>query len=164
MASTTSEVISTIGSSALPVNVISIAANALSGIVSPIDLNSTQNLKDVVGFDLHVNGIGEYVANDLSTALELNPSQLVADVSTSTGSAIEDLPRLELGAAETLNNLFGKGLLDVGHLRDLISGLAASSRHRALAATWVVLPSRASKRSLLLHCRLDPTASLMRTC
>ena len=121
LASTTSEVISTISPSALPVNVISIAASALSGIVSPIDLDSTQNLKDVVGFDLHVNGVGEYVANDLSTALELNPSQLVADVSTSTGSAIDDLPRLELGAAGTLNNLLGKGLLDVDHLSDLIS-------------------------------------------
>jgi hypothetical protein len=78
-------------------------------------------VKDVLGFDLHVNGAGEFVANDLTTALDVNPSQLVADVSTTTGPATEDLPRLDFGASKALDDLLGKGLLDVGHLSDAIS-------------------------------------------
>ena len=126
LASATSEVISTDTTSvskilSTPVDVISTATSAVSEIVSPVGLDTPLNLKDVLGFDLHVNGAGEFVANDLSTALDVNPSQLVADVSTATGLATEDLPQLDFGASKTLDNLLGNGLLDVGHLSDPIS-------------------------------------------
>jgi len=109
----------------MAVDVISTATSAASEIVSPVVLDTSLNLKDVLGFDLHVNGAGEFIANDLSAALDVNPSQLVADVSTAIGLVTEDLPQLDLGASKTLDNLLGNGLLDVGHLSDPISELSS---------------------------------------
>jgi hypothetical protein len=108
-----------------PVNLISTVTSAVSEIISPVGFDTPLNLKDVLGFDLHVNGAGEFVANDLSTALDVNPSQLVADVSTAIGLATEDLPQLDFGASKTLDNLLGNGLLDVGHLSDPISDVSS---------------------------------------
>jgi hypothetical protein len=127
--SATSEVISSDTTSvpkilSTPVNLISTATSAVSEIISPVGLDTPLNLKDVLGFDLHVNGTGELVANDLSAALDVNPSQLVADASTAIGLATEDLPQLDFGASKTLDNLLGNGLLDVGHLSDPISDLS----------------------------------------
>ena len=128
LASATSEVISSDATSvpkilSTPINLISTATGAVSEIISPVGLDAPLNLKDVLGFDLHVNGAGEFVANDLSTALDVNPSQLVADVSTAIGLATEDLPQLDFGASKTLDNLLGNGLPDFGHLSDPISDL-----------------------------------------
>jgi hypothetical protein len=109
----------------MAVDVISTATSAASEIVSPVVRDTSLNLKDVLGFDLHVNGAGEFIANDLSAALDVNPSQLVADVSTAIGLVTEDLPQLDLGASKTLDNLLGNGLLDVGHLSDPISELSS---------------------------------------
>ena len=109
----------------MPVDVISTATSAVLEIISPVGLDTPLNLKDVLGFDLHVNGAGGFVANDLSTALDVNPSHLVADVSTAIGLATEDLSQLDLGASKTLDNLLGNGLLDVGHLSDPISELSS---------------------------------------
>ena len=130
LASATSEVISTDTTSvskilSMAVDVISTATSAASEIVSPVVRDTSLNLKDVLGFDLHVNGAGEFIANDLSAALDVNPSQLVADVSTAIGLVTEDLPQLDLGASKTLDNLLGNGLLDVGHLSDPISELSS---------------------------------------
>ena len=131
LASATSEVISSDTTSvpkmilSTPVNLISTATSAALEIISPVGLDTPLNLKDILGFDLHVNGAGEFVANDLSTALDVNPSQLVADVSTAIGLATEDLPQLDFGASKTLDNLLGNGLLDVGHLSDPISDLSS---------------------------------------
>jgi hypothetical protein len=130
LASATSEVISTDTTSvskilSTPVDVISTATSAVLEIVSPVVLGTSLNLKDVLGFDLHVNGAGEFVANDLSTALDVNPSQLVADVSTAIGPVTEDLLQLDLGASKTPDSLLGNGLLDVDHLSDPISELSS---------------------------------------
>ena len=139
LASAASEVISTVTTSvskilSTHVDVISTATSAVSEFVSPVGLDTPLNLRDVLGFDLHINGAGEFVANDLSTALDVNPSQLVADVSTATGLTTEDLPRLDFGASKTLDNLLSKGLLGAGHLSDVISGLSSVVAKTALGS------------------------------
>jgi hypothetical protein len=138
LASATSEVISTDITSvskilSTPVDVISTATSAVLEIVSPAVLDTSLNLKDVLGFDLHVDGAGEFVANDLSTALDVNPSQFVVDVSAVIGPVTEDLLQLDLVASKTLDNLLGNGLLDVGHLSDPISELSSVVAKPALS-------------------------------
>ena len=65
----------------------------------------------------------DFVANDLSAALDSNPSQLVADVvSTAAIPVAEGLPLVGVGASKEVDSLLsGKGLLDVGHLNDVTS-------------------------------------------
>jgi hypothetical protein len=96
-----------------------ISSAVTAGLPDILSLHTA--VKDVLGFDVHVNGAGEFVANDLTTTLDVNPSQLVADVSIATGPATEDPTRLDFGASKALDDLLGKGLLDVGHLSDAIS-------------------------------------------
>ena len=104
-------------------DVISIITKAPPDILSPVGLDTVASLKDVLGFDLHVNAAGGFVANDLSAALDGNPSQLIADVvSTAAIPVVEGLPMVGVGASEEVDSLLGgKGLLDVGHLSDAIS-------------------------------------------
>ena len=60
-----------------------------------------------------MNAAGGFVANDLSAALDSNPSQLVADVvSTAVIPVAERLPLVGVGASEEVDSLLsGKGLL-----------------------------------------------------
>ena len=140
LAHTTSDVISTI-------------TKAAPDILLPVGLDTVASLKDVLGFDLHVNAAGGFVANDLSAALDSNPSQLVADVvSTAAIPVAEGLPLVGVGASEEVDSLLsGKGLLDVGHLNDVTSetssvvAAAASAVSPESSLSTNLLDSEASK-------------------
>jgi hypothetical protein len=87
----------------------------------PEYLSPSVNLKDVLGFDLHVNAAGNFVADDLSTALDVNPSQLVANLdSTDPSPVTQSVPFLDFVASENLDSLLGvsKTLLDASHLNN----------------------------------------------
>ena len=134
LAHTTSDVISTI-------------TKAAPDILLPVGLDTVASLKDVLGFDLHVNAAGGFVANDLSAALDSNPSQLVADVvSTAAIPVAEGLPLVGVGASEEVDSLLsGKGLLDVGHLNDVTSETSSV----VAAVTSAVSPESALSTNLL---------------
>ncbi len=110
-------------------DVISAITKGGPDIMSPVGLDTMASLKDVLGFDLHVNAAGGFVANDLSAALDVNHSQFVADVvSTASSPVAEGLPLLGVGASKAVDSvLSGKGLLDVGHLNDVTSSVVATS-------------------------------------
>ena len=133
-------------------NVISTIAKAAPDILLPVALDTVASLKDVLGFDLHVNAAGGFVANDLSAALDSNPSQLVADVvSTAAIPVAEGLPLVGVGASKEVDSLLsGKGLLDVGHLNDV------TSETSSLVATAT---SAVSPESALITNLLDSEAS-----
>ena len=133
-------------------NVISTIAKAAPDILLPVGLDTVASLKDVLGFDLHVNAAGGFVANDLSAALDSNPSQLVADVvSTAAIPVAEGLPLVGVGASKEVDSLLsGKGLLDVGHLNDV------TSETSSLIATAT---SAVSPESALITNLLDSEAS-----
>ena len=109
-------------------DVISTITKAAPDILLPVGLDTVGSLRDVLGFDLHVNAAGGFIANDLSAALDSNPSQLVADVvSTAVIPVAERLPLVGVGASEEVDSLLsGKGLLDVGHLNDVTSSVGAT--------------------------------------
>jgi hypothetical protein len=110
-----------------------------------VNLNDLVNLKDVLGFDLHVNSIGEFVAADLGAALDLNPSYAIANIASAVVSPIVDgvsavvspivdgvsavvnpivdgVSALNLGTSTILDSLLGgNNHLVVGHLGDLTS-------------------------------------------
>ena len=134
-------------------DVISIIAKGAPDILSPIGLDTVASLKDVLGFDLHVNAAGGFVANDLSAALDGIPSQLMADVvSNAAIPGAEGLPMVGVGASEEVDSLLsGKGLLDVGHLNDVTSetssvvAAAASAVSPESSLSTNLLDSEASK-------------------
>ncbi len=109
-------------------DVISTITKAAPDILLTVGLDTVASLKDVLGFDLHVNAAGGFVANDLNAALDSNPSQLVADiVSTAAIPVAEGLPLVGVGASEEVDSLLsGKGLLDVGHLNDVTSSVGVT--------------------------------------
>ena len=140
LAHTTSDVISTITKGA-------------PDILAPVGLDTVASLKDVLGFDLHVNAAGGFVANDLSAALDGNPSQLIADVmSTAAIPVAGGLPLVGVGASEEVDSLLsGKGLFDIGHPSDAISETssvvtaAASAVSLESSLSTNLLDSEASK-------------------
>ena len=87
----------------------------LPDILSPVGVDTSVDLKDVLGFDLHVNAAGAFVATDLSTALDVNPSQLVANVVSTAISPVtaEALPLLDLGVPSGMDGLLGGN--NIGH-------------------------------------------------
>src|SRR6202041_1936068 len=93
LAHTTSAVVPTLTSS---------VADILSpvGLGTSVNLNDLVNLKDVLGFDLHVNSSGEFIASDLEAALDLHPSYLIANTGSTVLSPVaEGLSALNLGTS-----------------------------------------------------------------
>jgi hypothetical protein len=140
-------------------NVISTIAKAAPDILLPVALDTVASLKDVLGFDLHVNAAGGFVANDLSAALDSNPSQLVADVvSTAAIPVAEGLPLVGVGASKEVDSLLsGKGLLDVGHLNDVTSETSSV----VATVTSAVSPESALSTNLLDSGASKSTDSLL---
>ena len=114
LAHTTSAVVSTLTSS---------VADILSpvGLGTSVNLNDLVNLKDVLGFDLHVNSIGEFIATDLEAALDLHPSYLIANTGSTVLSPVaEGLSALNLGTSNILDGLLGGNDHSfVGHVGNL---------------------------------------------
>jgi hypothetical protein len=87
-----------------------------------------------LGFDLHVNSSGEFIATDLDATLDLNPSHAIANtvstvvspiantVSSVVSPVADGLPLLNLATSDALDSLFGVDNHSVvGHLGDLTS-------------------------------------------
>jgi hypothetical protein len=134
LALATSDVVSTLGSS-------------LADILAAVGLNSSLNLKDFLGFDLHVNSGGELIATDLGAVLDLNPSfatpnigsivvSTVANPVSSVVNLVADgLPMLDLETANPLDRLLGGDSHNhsaVGHLGDLRSLIGSDGIGHAL--------------------------------
>jgi hypothetical protein len=113
-------------------NVVSAVSSGLRDVASSIEFDTPVSLKDVLGFDLRVNDVGGFVANDLSTALDEAPSTLVADVvSTAASPVTPGLSLVDFGASTTIDDLLGgKGLLEVGHPGNVTPDL------NSLVAIW----------------------------
>jgi hypothetical protein len=117
-------------------DVVSTLTSSLADILATVGLSSSLNLKDYLGFDLHVNSGGELIATDLDAVLDLNPSfaipyivstvvSPVANPVTSVMNLVADgLPMLDLETSNPLDRLLGGDNHNhsvVGHLGDLTS-------------------------------------------
>jgi hypothetical protein len=100
-------------------DVVSTLTTSLADILTTVGLSSSLDLKDYLGFDLHVNAGGELVANDLGAVLDLNPSFAVLNTVSTVVSAVanpvanvvnlaaDGLPILDLGTSNPLDHLLG---------------------------------------------------------
>jgi hypothetical protein len=104
-------------------DVVSTLTGSVADILAPIGLSSSVDLKDLLGFDLHVNPNGEFIATDLGTALDQSPSYAIANTVSSVVSHVADgLPMLNFGTSNALDSLFGVDNHSVvGHVSDLTS-------------------------------------------
>jgi hypothetical protein len=117
-------------------DVVSTLTSSHADILATVGLSSSLNLKDYLGFDLHVNPGGDLVATDLGAVLDLNPSfttlsivstavNPVANPVSSVAKLVADgLPILNLGTSNPLDRLLGDDNHShsvVGHLGDLAS-------------------------------------------
>ena len=115
-------------------DVVPTLTSSLADILTTVGLGSSLNLKDFLGFDLHLNSSGELIATDLDAVLDLNPSfalpnivsTVVSSVANPVLSVADGLPIL--GMSNPLDHLLG-GDDDnhpvVGHLDDLTSVIAS---------------------------------------
>lgn len=116
-------------------DVVSTLTSSVADILATVGLNSSLNLKDFLGFDLHVNSGGELIATDLDAVLDLNPSFALPNIVSTVVSAVanpvlsvanlvtDGLPILNLGS-NPLDRLLGGDDNNhpvVGHLADLTS-------------------------------------------
>jgi hypothetical protein len=92
--------------------VVSTLTSSLADILATVDSSSSLDLKDYLGFDLHVNSVGEFVANDLGAVLDSNPSFAVLDA---VGTAVSPVASPVLSVA----NLVADGLPILGTLDPL---------------------------------------------
>jgi hypothetical protein len=114
-------------------DVVSTPTSSLADILATVGVSSSVDLKDYLGFDLHVSSGGEFVANDLGAALDFNASFAMSNtVGTAVGPANPVLSAVTL-VADGLPILVASSPLDrllaednhdhsvVGHLGDLTS-------------------------------------------
>ncbi len=80
-----------------------------STVLTPVgSLIGSVDLKSLLGFDLHVNPNGEFVATDLDAVLDHGPLLPVADtVSHAVSPVVDALPMLGLGTSNPLDSLLG---------------------------------------------------------
>ena len=117
-------------------DVVPTLTSSVADILATVGLSSSLNLKDFLGFDLHVNSGGELIATDLDAVLDLNPSLALPNIVSTVVSSVanpvssvanlvaDGLPILNLGTSNPLDLLFGSNGNNhpvVGHLGDLTS-------------------------------------------
>jgi hypothetical protein len=117
-------------------DVVPTLTSSVADILATVGLSSSLNLKDFLGFDLHVNSGGELIATDLDAVLDLNPSLALPNIVSTVVSSVanpvssvanlvaDGLPILNLGTSNPLDLLFGSDGNNhpvVGHLGDLTS-------------------------------------------
>ncbi len=119
-------------------DVVPTLTSGLADILATVGLSSSLNLKDFLGFDLHLNSSGELIATDLDAVLDLNPSlalpNIVSTVVSPVANPVLSVANLVadglpiLGMSNPLDHLLG-GDDDnhpvVGHLDDLTSVIAS---------------------------------------
>jgi hypothetical protein len=120
-------------------DLVSTLTGSVSDILAPAGLgglSSSLDLKDILGFDLHVNSSGEFIATDLSTALDLHPlssitstlSTVANTVSTLASPVADGLPVLDFATPNVLDHLFGgDNHSATGQLGDLSSIIGSGS-------------------------------------
>jgi hypothetical protein len=118
-------------------DVVSTLTGSVANILSPVGLDTSVNLKEILGFDLHVNASGAFVATDLSAALDLHLSHTVPNTVFTVVSPVADgLPLLNLGTSNALDSLFGgENNSVVGHVSDLTSIFGSDGATSALSGT-----------------------------
>ena len=108
-------------------DIVSTLTGSVSDILAPVGLgglSASVDLKNLLGFDLHVNSNGEFIATDLSAALDQSPLVPIANtVSNVVSPVVDGLPVLSFGTSNALDSLFGADNHSsaVGHLGDLSS-------------------------------------------
>ena len=127
-------------------DVVSTLTSSVADILATVGLGSSLDLKDLLGFDLHVNSGGELIATDLGAVLDLNASfaisnivSTVSPVANSVSSVVnlvaDGLPMLNLGTSNPLDRLLGGDNHNhsvVGHLGDLTSLIDSDGISHAL--------------------------------
>jgi hypothetical protein len=128
-------------------DVVSTLSSRVADILATVGLSSSLNLKDVLGFDLHVNSGGELIATDLGAVLDLNPSFALSNIVSTVVSPVanpvssvvnlvaDGLPMLNLGTSNPLDRLLGGDNHNhsvVGHLGDLTSLIGSDGTSHAL--------------------------------
>ena len=100
-------------------DVVPTLTSSAADILATVGLSSSLNLKDFLGFDLHVNSGGELIATDLDAVLDLNPSFALPNIVSTVVSPVanpvlsvanlvaDGLPILNLGTSNPLDLLFG---------------------------------------------------------
>jgi hypothetical protein len=111
---------------------VSTLTGGVADILAPVGLSglgSSLDLKDILGFDLQVNSSGEFIATDLTAALDLHPlSSITNTVSTIASPVADSLPVLNLATSNVLDDLFGgDNHSPAGPLGDLSSIIGSSS-------------------------------------
>ena len=110
--------------------VISTLTGTVADVLSPDGVGSALNLKDIIGFDVHVDANGGLVATDTSNLLDLQlvdlPASNVVTAATATANA---LPLPLLDASNVLNDLLNGGhhAPDAAPLSELISATTSDS-------------------------------------
>jgi hypothetical protein len=91
--------------------VVSTITSEVSDVVAPVGLGGltgTVDLKNLLGFDLHVSPNGEFAATDLGAALDQAPLLPLANTASHVASPVLDgLPVLNYGTSNALDGLFG---------------------------------------------------------
>ncbi|MBV9560367.1 MAG: hypothetical protein JOY90_07895 [Bradyrhizobium sp.] len=120
--------------------VVSTLPGSLADMLATVGLSSPLDLKDYLGFDLHVNAGGELVASDLGTLLDLSLSlatlNMVSPVVSPAANTVSSVVNLVadglpiLGTSNPLDQLLGNDTHHhsvIGHLGDLTSLLGNGS-------------------------------------
>jgi hypothetical protein len=122
-------------------DVVSTLTGSLADILATVGLDSSLDLKDLLGFDLHVNANGEFIAADLGAVLDLNPSSAISSLVSTVANPVSSVVTLVadglpiLDASNPLDDLLGGDNHNhsvVGHLGDLTSLLGRDGTGHAL--------------------------------
>jgi hypothetical protein len=128
-------------------DVVSTLTSSLADILATVGLSSSLNLKDFLGFDLHVNAGGEFIATDLGAVLDLDPSFAITNIVSTVVSPVaipvssvvnlvaDGLPMLNLDTSNPLDRLLGgynHNHSVAGHLGDLTSLVGSDGTSHAL--------------------------------
>jgi hypothetical protein len=128
-------------------DVVSTLTSSVADILATVGLSSSLNLKDFLGFDLHMNSGGELIATDLGAVLDLDPSFAIPNIVSTVVSPVanpvssvvnlvaDGLPVLNLGTSNPLDRLLGGDDHNhsvVGHLGDLTSLIGSVGISHAL--------------------------------
>jgi len=128
-------------------DVVSTLTSSVADILATVGLSSSLDLKDLLGFDLHVNSAGELIAADLGAVLDLNASFAIPNIVSTVVSPVanpvssvvnlvaDGLPVLTVGTSNPLDRLLGGDNHDhsvVGHLGDLTSLIGSDGISHAL--------------------------------
>jgi hypothetical protein len=137
-------------------DVVSTLTSSLADILAAVELGSSLDLKDYLGFDLDLNSSGEFIATDLSAVLDLNLSFAMPNMASTLVSSVvnpvsgvvnfvaDGLPILNLETSNPLDRLLGGDTHShslAGHLGELTSLIDGDATSHGLPGHLGVLTS-----------------------